>query len=152
MIEQLKKINDEIYYFNGDVVKVDSTIVDFLKEEAFKNKSGKCRVCCHPNEQAKHHDMIIVHTKEAIVQPHRHKTKVESFHVIEGETNIILFDESGIVTDKIPLGQYGKGKPFYYRLNDSIYHSLEILTDCLVFHETTNGPFIKEDSIFPSWA
>jgi cupin fold WbuC family metalloprotein len=151
MNSELKQINKEIYYFKNDVVKIGPEIVDFLKEKAHENESGKCRVCCHPDETALHHDMIIVHTKEAHVRPHRHKTRVESFYIIEGKADILLYDKEGELVDRISLGDTNSGLPFYYRLNDSIFHSLDIHTDDLVFHETTNGPFNKEDTVFPSW-
>jgi hypothetical protein len=33
-----------------------------------------------------------------------------------------------------------------------IWHTLIVRSEFLVFHETTNGPFNREDTIFPLWA
>jgi hypothetical protein len=50
------------------------------------------------------------------------------------------------------MGDSTTKKPFYHRLNKPIYHMLIIKTDFLVFHEITEGPFIKSNTIFPEWA
>jgi hypothetical protein len=33
-----------------------------------------------------------------------------------------------------------------------VFHTLIIRSDVLVFHETTNGPFDRRDTVFAPWA
>ena len=56
------------------------------------------------------------------------------------------------VTQKIELGNYISGKEFYYRMSSNTYHMLLVRSETFVFHEATEGPFIKNDTIFPEWA
>jgi hypothetical protein len=50
------------------------------------------------------------------------------------------------------MGDYASGRKFYYRSDAQAYHTLIIRSDVLVFHETTQGPFRREDTVFATWA
>ena len=39
-----------------------------------------------------------------------------------------------------------------YRLSNELWHMVIPLTEFVIFHETTNGPFIKEETDFSVWA
>ena len=66
--------------------------------------------------------------------------------------DLVVFDETGEIVEVIRLGDYLSGRQFYYRIPDGCYHTLLIRSEWLVFHETTNGPFKKSDTVFPPWA
>ena len=57
-----------------------------------------------------------------------------------------------MVTKQFEMGELSTGKPFFYRLDTSTYHSLIVTSDYLIFKETTEGPFIRENTLFPDWA
>jgi len=44
--------------------------------------------------------------------PHRHYNKSESFHVVEGEVDIVLFDDISGALKVIRMGACGSGKSF----------------------------------------
>ena len=50
------------------------------------------------------------------------------------------------------MGELRSGKPFYYRVAESLYHTLLIRSEAAVFHEITNGPFRPGDTEFAPWA
>ena len=50
------------------------------------------------------------------------------------------------------MGDYGSDKTFIYRMGKSYFHTVIPLSETIVFHETTKGPFLKEETIFPDWA
>jgi cupin fold WbuC family metalloprotein len=77
---------------------------------------------------------------------------VESFHIIEGKVDILLFDENGRINNLIPMGDYAGGRKFFYRLPPSHFHTLIIRSEVLVFHEITNGPFNPDDTVWADWA
>jgi hypothetical protein len=58
----------------------------------------------------------------------------------------------GNITEVTRLGDYGSGHQFYHRLSDPTYHTLIIHSDVIAFHETTNGPFNPEDTIWAPWS
>lgn len=149
---KLKKVNDEIYYSTETVTRIDSQDITFLKEKAVLNLRKRVRICTHPDADDTLHEMFIALVKDVYFPPHKHQNKSESFHIIEGKLKVIIFDDSGNVTDSIDMGDYFSGKKFYYRLSKPFFHTIIPISKIVVFQEITNGPFIKEDCMFAQWA
>jgi cupin fold WbuC family metalloprotein len=142
----------EVLYAGDGLVTVDAGAVAELKRDAARNPRKRIRLCAHPGVDDRLHEMLIVHAHDTYVRPHKHRHKSESFHVIEGEADVVIFDERGGVTQVIPMGPFKSGRPFFYRIAEPLFHTLLIRTPVLVFHETTNGPFRREDTEFAPWA
>jgi len=148
----VKQINEEVLYAEDDIVKVDGRDIESLKDQAIRNKRKRIRLCAHQGVDNKVHEMLIVHTKDTYVRPHKHLNKSESFHIIEGSADVVIFDVDGNILEVIPMGDSLSGKIFFYRMNSSQYHTLKIDSDYLVFHEITSGPFDPADTVFAVWA
>ncbi|MBP7830249.1 MAG: WbuC family cupin fold metalloprotein [Kiritimatiellae bacterium] len=147
-----RKFNDEVLYPAERPVVLDRAFVEDLKRQADLNPRRRIRICAHEDPGEPIHEMLIVHAHMTYVRPHKHLTRIESFHVIEGEADMVMFDERGGTARVIRMGPYGSGLPFYYRLAEPVYHTLLIYTPHLVFKEVTNGPFNRCDTAFPAWA
>ena len=152
MIMHIKQYNNEVLYAENGIVKVCRQDIDRLKEMSNDNERKRIRLCTHKDVDDEVHEMLIVHAKDTYVRPHKHVNKIESFHVIEGKVDIVLFKEDGGIMDAVQMGDYLSGYNFYHRISFPYYHTLIIRSDVLVFHETTNGPFKRTDTIFPVWA
>jgi cupin fold WbuC family metalloprotein len=144
--------NDEVYYVNGPIVTADVATIERLKALAAANPRRRARLCGHPAPGDSLHEMLIAHTRETYVRPHRHLHKSESYHVIEGEFDLVLFDDEGTVEQVVAMGDRASGRQFYCRLQRSVYHSLIFLTESVLFQETTNGPFDPSRTVFAPWA
>ena len=149
---RIKQFNEEVLFADEQIIKVGQQDIEFLKENAGYNQRKRMRLCTHRDVDDRLHEMFIVHTKDTYVRPHKHLDKSESFHIIEGFVNVVVFDEAGNIVEVIKMGDYSSGRRFYYRISNPYYHTLLITSDFLVFHETTNGPFRRSDTIFASWA
>ena len=149
---QFSEFNEEVLYTTESVTNVNRSDIDFLKIKSNENKRKRVRLCTHLDVNDGLHEMIIVHHKGNYVPPHKHLGKSESFHMIEGVLKIILFEDDGSILRIIILDAEGMDGFFYYRLSKSLYHTVIPVTDIVVFHETTNGPFRREDMIIPKWA
>ncbi len=147
-----RKINDEVLYPNDRFVSLNGADLTFFKEEALKNPRQRIRLCAHQGMDDRVHEMFIIHAKDAYVRPHKHINKAESLYLIEGEVDVVFFDDEGHMTKRVEMGPPLSGKTFYYRLSDPWYHTLCINTDLICFYEVTQGPFNREDTVFPSWA
>lgn len=147
-----KRYNEEVLFAEDQVVKIARQDIDFLINRAKCNKRKRIRLCTHKDIDDKVHEMFIIHYKDAYIRPHKHLEKSESFHIIDGLVDTILFDEDGKVIDVIQMGDYSSGYKFYCRISKPFYHTFLIRSDFLVFHETTKGPFKRSDSIFAPWA
>lgn len=148
----MRKENEEVFYRDDKVIQVKASDINWLKNQAEGNLRKRARLCTHKNTEALLHEMLIVHTRNTYIRTHKHIGKSESFHVIEGLVDVIIFDEMGSVVEVMKLGDYASGRSFYYRISDPLYHTLLIQSDMLVFHETTTGPFNRADTVFASWS
>lgn len=144
--------SEEVYRSSRSVTVVTQEDVVFLKMQAAANTRGRVRLCAHPDSEDRLHEMLIVHSGAAYVPPHRHANKSESFHIIEGLLTVFIFDENGVVQEVIPMGELGSGRAFFYRLSSNIYHTIWPESEFVVFHEVTNGPFDRRESMNASWA
>ena len=50
------------------------------------------------------------------------------------------------------MGDYGSDRDFYYRMAEPLFHSVLVRSATVIFHETTNGPFRREDTEFAPWS
>ena len=148
----LERVSPAVFGTKDRVVRVTRDAVRQIAATAAQQPLKRARFCAHATPQDPLHEMLIVLTRGTYIRPHRHFNKSESFHVVEGRCDLVLFDESGAIQQVLQLGAYETGKIFFYRLSDPIYHTLLIKSDAFVVHETTNGPFEQGDCEFASWA
>lgn len=147
-----RKESDEVLYPIDDVVVVDVADLSDLKRMSLLNARKRIRLCAHRSPTDSLHEMFIVHTRDCYIRPHKHLGKVESMAILEGEADVVLFNDNGTIRQVTKMGDLNSGKIFYHRLSEPIYHTLFIRTDFLIFHESTEGPFIREKTAFPDWA
>lgn len=147
-----RRVSPEVWY--GDQSRVAVTAADLadLKIAAAASPRRRARICAHPDPGDALHEMIIVMAGDAYIQPHRHRGRSETFHIIEGRLTIVLFDDTGRVTDRISLGEALSGRAFVHRLGPGVWHTVLPEGDWVVFHEITNGPFIASASDRAPWA
>lgn len=142
----LRKINEEVYVADGPIARVGPEDVALIKAQARRNPRGRARLCAHQSNEDALHEMIIAVTRDSYIHPHRHVGKSESFHIIEGLVDVVIYDDAGTIVELIPLGDHTSHRQFYYRLQNERFHGLIIHSDVLVFHEVTNGPFSPNGS------
>lgn len=149
---RVKEFNPEVFFATDQIVKVGSEDLEFLKLKAKTNPRGRVRLCTHRGLDDILHEMIVVLKQDAYLRPEKHLTKVESYHIVEGSVDVVIFDEIGNIFEVVQMGDYSSGRRFYYRLSDPLYHTLLIKSERLVYHETATGPFKKSDAVFAPWA
>lgn len=147
-----KQFNKEVIFAEDTIVKVNKSFIAHLKEMAKCNDRKRVRLCAHNNIDDNIHEMLIVHSKGNYIRPHKHLSKTESLHVIQGVADLILFGDDGTLYCVTQIGEHSSGADFFFRISEPCYHTLLIKSDFLVFHETTNGPFNIADTFFPEWA
>jgi cupin fold WbuC family metalloprotein len=145
----IKQVSDEVFLAIDDIVRFDRRAIDFIKAKALSNPRGRARICAHKSSQDSLHEMLIAIQSNSYIRPHRHHNKIESFHLIEGRADIVIFDDEGTITDVVKLSA---DHNFYYRLNTPRYHTLIIHSPVLVIHEITNGPFDVAASDFATFS
>ena len=151
-MKQFKKISNEVYYTDKTITKIEDHDIKFLKANVKDTQRKRIRICTHLNEGDSLQEMFIVLSKETYIRPHKHINKSESLHVIEGSADVIFFDDEGNIIEIISLSDSSSKWCFYYRINKPVYHTLIVKTDVFIFHETTQGPFRRSDTINAPWS
>lgn len=144
--------NEAVFYIDEEKRLLQRKDFNFLIEIALKNDRHRARLCAHENIESDLHDIFDVFTKDTYLRPLKQERKIYSYHVIQGEADVYLFSEAGAVTDIIPLGDFQSGKSCFFRLPVGVYRTLVPQSDIFIYHEVTTGPFVKENTIFASWA
>jgi cupin fold WbuC family metalloprotein len=150
--DDLSEVADGVYYSRYPLPLVNAEVIAFLKRAAVKSPLRRARFCAHLSPDAEQHDMLIVSHRDTYVTPHRHFNKSETFVLLEGEAEIILFDANGAVEETIKMGPPASSRPFFYRMPPRQFHSLSIESELLVFLENTKGPFSLDDREHADWA
>ena len=148
----MRTVSEEVLVADEVIVQLGAANLEQLKTAAAANARHRIRVCAHQDPSDPLHEMVIVHMEGVYVRPHKHLGKTESMHVVDGVADVVLFDDDGGVREVIPIGAADSGRTFFYRLASPRYHTLVVSSEFFVFHEVTNGPFRREDTVFPPWA
>jgi cupin fold WbuC family metalloprotein len=152
MTRAIRKISDEVFVAEDSIVRLGAADIAFLKQQAAASPRRRARICAHRRSEDTLHEMLIALQGDSYVHPHKHIGKSESFHIIEGRLDVAMLDDSGAIREVIELGDVSSGKPFFYRLADSCFHTLLIRSDYLIMHEVTNGPFSPGDAVLAPFA
>ena len=147
------KENEEVLYPEEPqkLVTMSRKDLDCLEKVARSSARRRSRICAHTSVEDDIHEMMIYHPKGTYVRPHKHLNKDESFHLISGKIDLVMFDEGGNVVEVLRMGGYTSGKTFYYRISSDNFHT-QIFWKDTIFHEVTKGPFDKKDTIAADWA
>src|SRR3954471_24654872 len=112
----LHQASQEVFIALDPIVRMGAQEVAFLKETARCSQRKRARICAHKSNDDNLHEMLIAIAAESYIRPHRHFGKSESFHIVEGEVDVAIFDDTGALIDVIELGAPGSGRAFFYRL------------------------------------
>lgn len=148
----MKFVTKEVYVAEEEYPSVGKQHIQRLRSEVTSTPRGRLRLCAHKTNDDRMHEMFIVFTGDNYVRPSYHIGKDESLHMLEGDADYIFFDAKGNVRDTVALGTYSSGRQFYCRINENTHHGLYIRSGDVAIHETTPGPFRREDTAFMPWA
>lgn len=146
------RTHEEAFYTTDKIVVVGKREIDILKAELPNTSRKRIRLCCHPNTSDPLHEMFVLYTKDTYIQPNKHLAKEETFLILEGDADFIFYNETGDVTQIIPLGSPSSGKDFFVRVPQGVYHSVAMNSEYLVIHEATPGPYDRAHTVWAPWA
>ena len=149
---KVRKTDPAVFVTDEKIVRVTKELIDTLRREAPGSPRKRVRFRAHVRDDDTVQEMIIALARDTYIVPHKHLDKCESFHVIEGEVDVVFFDDRGEIQDVVSMGDAKAGKAIFYRQNEPRFHAVVPQTDVVIFHETANGPFRKGDSVTAPWA
>jgi cupin fold WbuC family metalloprotein len=138
----------EAYYSAGEAFAVGEREMSILRGDVKTSPRQRVRLCTHANMNAKLHEMFVCYMRNTKISRHKHLAKDESFHLLEGELDFIMFNETGDVKEIISMGTKDSGKPFYVRVPRDTYHTVAMTSDYCILHEGTAGPFDRAHTVW----
>jgi cupin fold WbuC family metalloprotein len=148
----LAQASPDVFVAQGPIVTVGPCDLAMLKAAASASPRRRARINAHPDGEDTLHEMIIAIDAASYIRPHKHPGKSESFHIIEGEVDVVLFGDEGELEGIVELGAAGGHRAFYYRMSKPIFHTLIVRSGILVVHEITDGPFRPTATVFAEFA
>lgn len=149
---KMKQVSEEVFFPENPIVKVGSQELAELNTRSQQSPRQRVRLCTHQSTEDLLHEMFIAKTRDTYVRPHKNKKEAKSFFIVDGQLDVIVFDEVGQIVDVVHMGDYVSGKLFYLRLPEPGFHMLIIKSNTIVFKETTHGPFTATDTTYAPWA
>ena len=144
-------MNKHVDFSDEDVIIVKHyQLEQFIEQSESNTDNPKYRFCMHDSPDNKLQEMFIVRKKGEYCRPDRHDQIPETHMIMRGEEAVVLFDESGQITNVIFLGE--NDGVLAYRINAPIYHMTVALSDQAVDYEVKPGPFTRDMNEFPDWA
>ena len=129
---------------------IDSMSITQLKEIWNNDPDRNVRICLHDSPQSSFHEMVILESPKRYYRPHKHITKGESYHLIEGRLGVFIFSDQGVILDSRILDT---NDSLIYRIAESVFHCILPISNPVIYHECKLGPFTgKEDSIWADWS
>ncbi len=151
-ISDQRKISSEVLHATERSFALNAESIKNLMAVAKTTKRLRSRLCVHSSIDERVHQMFIVHNRTAYVRPHAHIGKAEAMLVLQGSADYLVFSDKGIIEEVVPLTDFLGGKNFFLTVEAGKPHGLIIRSEWLVFLEITEGPFKKEDTLFPQWS
>jgi cupin fold WbuC family metalloprotein len=149
---QMARQGSDVFVSEERIGKFGQAEVGFLRDALLKSPRRRARVCMHKSGEDRFHEMFITFSKGSYLAASKHLGKDESVDVIEGQADAVVFDDDGEITDVISVGDPSTGLPFYFRTPRERYHAWVVRSDVFTVHETTEGPFRREDTVLAPWS
>ena len=142
----------DVFVAEGPIAAIGAEEIALLKSVVAKSPSGRVRINAHGDGEDRLHEMFIAIRPDSYIRPHKHPSKSESFHLVYGAVDIVVFEDDGRIRQIVSLAAGNPAKPFYYRMSKPFFHTLVVRSDMVVVHEITNGPLQQGGSVFASFA
>ena len=132
-----------VYYLNQALKKAEINLIEFLINEAIKDKINLARCCLHEDEESLLMSMVIVVLNQYTYPAHKHDWKDESYTILKGQCEYQEFDDQGnLLFSSILLEN-----ETFLNTNKN-FHLLKPNTKIMAFVETTIGPFKRNNLEF----
>ncbi|HEY7338979.1 MAG TPA: WbuC family cupin fold metalloprotein [Bryobacteraceae bacterium] len=135
---------------------ISGALFDSVEARALQSPRRRMNYNFHSSAEDNPHRFLNVLLKGTYIRPHRHADppKSESFVVLEGAADVILFDDDGAVTARYSLGaESPEGRLWGIDIAPGVWHTILPRTARAVCFEVKPGPWRPaSDKEFAPWA
>lgn len=132
---------------------INQQLLDEITAAAQVNPRQRKNWNIHPDDGFPAHRLLNAMEPASYIRPHRHldPLKAETFMIVRGRLGILVFDENGVVTEKLLLT--AEGENIGADIPAGVFHTAVSLAAGTIFFEAKAGPYhpLSEDEK-PAWA
>jgi cupin fold WbuC family metalloprotein len=140
----------------SDVKLITADLIETVASRAEASPRRRINHNFHESATDNPHRFLNVLLRGTYIQPHRHTAppKAETFLVLEGVADVILFDDTGAITSRHSLGaDTPQGHLWGIDLPPGVWHTVVARTERAVCFEVKPGPWEPAtDKDFAPWA
>ena len=131
--------------------KITKKFLNELQQKALSVPRKRSHYNLHLELSDSTNRLCISLSKGTYIRPHRHSDKWELILALQGEIQILIYDDQGVVIDTFVLSCDGDVSAFEMPANT--WHSMFPITGTATFFEVKPGPYIATvASDFALWA
>jgi cupin fold WbuC family metalloprotein len=135
---------------------ITASLFERVAEQASASPRRRMNYNFHDGPAENPHRFLNVLLRGTYVRPHRHAAppKAETFVVLEGSADVILFDDGGEIVARYQLGENSpEGHLWGVDLAPNIWHTVVARSERVVCFEVKPGPWEPAtDKDFAVWA
>jgi len=134
-------------------MKLDEKFFNALIQNADKSERKRAHYNLHKKPDERVQRLCIALNKGTYVRPHHHSqdNKWELILGIKGNLGLVIFDEAGVIIDKVILSPGGSVTGL--ELVPNTWHTVYPVTESAVIMEVKEGPYTPaKESDFAQWA
>jgi len=132
---------------------INRQLLDEVTAAAKVNHRQRKNWNIHPGDYFPAQRLLNAMEPTAYIRPHKHldPLKDETFMIVRGRLGVLVFDENGIVTEKLLLA--ANGENIGVDIPSGVFHTAVSLAEGTIFFEAKAGPYqpLSEDEK-PAWA
>ncbi len=152
MVTEIQDIEDGIQQTDAEALCVDHHTLENLRAKLQEHPIQGVQLCMRPNSCSPAPEMIVAHSKHGYIRPHKHQERRESFQMLVGALDLVIFEEGGRVREVVHMDADHCKKSLFTHLTQPVFHTIIIRSEYAVFHESLSGPAEAEDIVYADWA
>jgi len=144
----MRKKNARVFYAMSNPFSISKQLMVLLREYARLKELPIFRCCLHTDDSNDVHEMLMIHPQQCDVGPLKQDKTSLSYHMIDGELEIKLYDNSGLQVSSQTISSQDGSVSRSVRLNANQYRSIHTKTPHAIFLEVASGPFMDSDTVW----
>jgi cupin fold WbuC family metalloprotein len=130
---------------------INQELIDGLIRRATEVPRRRSNFNLHPVPEDPVQRLLVATKLDTYFRPHRHGIQWECAVVLQGAFDLFIFDDSGVITDKVRLGRTGDALGF--EIAARVWHGWLPVEEDGVFFEVKQGPYDPaHGTTFAPWA
>lgn len=132
---------------------IDTSLYAGMRAEAQKIPRRRVHHCLHASPDDPVQRLVVDMEPGTYIRPHRHRMspKWELFLCLAGSGSVLLFDDAGVLTEKVAIG--ASGSRYGVEIPAGVWHTLIIEEVGTLLVEVKPGPYaVLPEEDFAPWA